>query len=104
SDVINVQYQDTAIPIDSKTIKLNIPANNGVQVHMLSNIQDINIVMPIQEARVIMNARTGSVVINKEVKLGSCAVSHKNLSVIINNEIPLNFLNNLNINTKKDLS
>jgi flagellar P-ring protein precursor FlgI len=34
-------------------------------------------------AKVIMNARTGSVVMNQSVKLDSCAISHGNLSVTI---------------------
>ena len=37
-------------------------------------------------ARVILNARTGSIVMNKEVKLDTVAVAHGNLSVIISSE------------------
>jgi flagellar P-ring protein precursor FlgI len=37
-------------------------------------------------AKVILNARTGSVVMNQTVTLDSCAVSHGNLSVVINTE------------------
>lgn len=87
SDMINIKYPDTAIAINSKTVQLNTYANNTIQVHMLSNIQNIDIAMPSQEAKVIVNPRTGSVVMNKEVRLGTCIISHKNLSVIINNII-----------------
>jgi flagellar P-ring protein FlgI len=37
-------------------------------------------------AKVIMNARTGSVVMNQSVTLESCAISHGNLSVTIGAE------------------
>ena len=37
-------------------------------------------------AKVILNARTGSVVMNQTVTLETCAVSHGNLSVVINTE------------------
>ena len=37
-------------------------------------------------AKVIMNARTGSVVMNQSVTLDSCAISHGNLSVTISSE------------------
>lgn len=84
SDMINLKYPDTATPINSKTIQLNTYPNNTVQVHMLSNIQNIDIPMPFQDAKIIVNPKTGSIVINKEVKLGTCIISHKNLSVIIN--------------------
>ncbi|QFQ32515.1 flagellar basal body P-ring protein FlgI [Buchnera aphidicola (Aphis fabae)] len=90
SDMINIKYPDTAIAINSKTVQLNTYANNTIQVHMLSNIQDIDISMPSQEAKVIVNPRTGSIVMNKEVRLGTCIVSHKNLSVIVNKIINTN--------------
>ena len=83
SDMINTKYPDTATPINSKTIQLNTSADNNVQVHMLSNIQDIDISLPSQEAKVVINSRTGSVVINQEVKLGSCVVSNGNMSIIV---------------------
>jgi flagellar P-ring protein FlgI len=37
-------------------------------------------------AKIIMNARTGSVVMNQAVTLDACAISHGNLSVVINTE------------------
>ncbi|QFQ32169.1 flagellar basal body P-ring protein FlgI [Buchnera aphidicola] len=95
SDMINIKYPDTAIAINSKTVQLNTYPNNTIQVHMLSNIQDIDISIPSQEAKVIVNPRTGSVVMNKEVRLGTCIVAHKNLSVIINKTINKNNYLNL---------
>ncbi|WP_422667262.1 flagellar basal body P-ring protein FlgI [Buchnera aphidicola] len=86
SDIINMKYPNMAIAIDSKTIQLNMSANKTVQVYTISKIQDIDIPMPLQEAKVIVNARTGSIVMNKEVKLGSCVISHGSLSMLINQE------------------
>ncbi|QCI16013.1 flagellar basal body P-ring protein FlgI [Buchnera aphidicola] len=83
SDMINIKYPDTATPIDSKTVQINTVANNNVQVHMLANIQDIDISIPSQGAKVVVDRRTGSVVINQEVKLRSCVVSDGSLSIII---------------------
>lgn len=83
SDIINMHYPDTATPINSKTVQIATSANNNVQVHMLSNIQDIDISMPSHQAKVILNAHTGSIVINQEVKLGPCVVSNGNTSVIV---------------------
>jgi len=37
-------------------------------------------------AKVVINARTGSVVMNQSVRLLDCAVAHGNLSVVINTE------------------
>ncbi|QNS02022.1 MAG: flagellar basal body P-ring protein FlgI [Buchnera aphidicola (Pentalonia nigronervosa)] len=97
SDMINKHYPDTATPINSKIIQITTSNNNKIQVHMLSKIQDIDISLPTQEAKVILNARTGSIVINKGVKLGSCVVSNGNTSIIVyktNDKI-----NNLNLAT-----
>jgi flagellar P-ring protein precursor FlgI len=44
-------------------------------------------VRPMQTmAKVIVNPRTGSVVMNQTVTIDACAVAHGNLSVVINNE------------------
>ena len=37
-----------------------------------------------QDAKVIINSRTGSVVMNREVTLDSCAVAQGNLSITVN--------------------
>lgn len=85
SDIINIKYPDTATPINSKTVQLNTSANNDVQVHMLSNIQNIEISLPSQEAKIVVSPRTGSIVINQSVKLRSCIVSNGNISIALNN-------------------
>lgn len=106
SDMINIKYPDTATPINSKTVQLNTSPNNDVQVHMLSNIQNIDISLPSQEAKVILNSRTGSIVVNQEVKLGTCVVSNGNISIvvheIINKKRDLNFLKDFKKNIKKE--
>ncbi|QCI23877.1 flagellar basal body P-ring protein FlgI [Buchnera aphidicola (Macrosiphoniella sanborni)] len=83
SDMINIRYPDTATPIDAKTVQLSTVPNNDIQVHMLSRIQDIDITLPAQEAKVVVNTHTGSIVINQSVKLGACVVSNGNMSIII---------------------
>ncbi|QCI17738.1 flagellar basal body P-ring protein FlgI [Buchnera aphidicola (Acyrthosiphon lactucae)] len=106
SDMINIKYPDTASPIDSKTVQLNTSANNDVQVHMLSNIQDIDISLPSQEAKVVVNPRTGSIVINQSVKLGSCVVSNGSMSITIhqiqNKKRDLYFLKSFKKTEKKE--
>ncbi|QCI19904.1 MAG: flagellar basal body P-ring protein FlgI [Buchnera aphidicola (Brevicoryne brassicae)] len=106
SDMINIKYPDTATPINSKTVQLSTSANNDVQVHMLSNIQDIDISLPSQEAKIVVNPRTGSIVINQAVQLGSCVISSGNISIILNQTINKNkdfdFLKSLKKNEKKE--
>ncbi|QCI20479.1 flagellar basal body P-ring protein FlgI [Buchnera aphidicola (Brachycaudus cardui)] len=87
SDMINIKYPDTAIPINSKTVQLNTSPDNNVQVHMLSNIQNIDVALPSQEAKVVVNSRTGSIVVNQAVKLRSCVVSNGSTSIIVHEMI-----------------
>jgi flagellar P-ring protein precursor FlgI len=54
------------------------------RVSFLANLETINVALAATPAKIILNARTGSVVMNRAVTLDSCAVSHGNLSVVIN--------------------
>ncbi|CAL4322810.1 Flagellar P-ring protein [Buchnera aphidicola (Eriosoma grossulariae)] len=83
SDSINIKYPDTAIPLDSRTVQLSTPENRAAQIRMLSNIQNIDINIPIQDAKIVINSKTGSIVINHDVTLGNCAISHGNFSIVI---------------------
>ncbi|ACS85332.1 flagellar basal body P-ring protein FlgI [Musicola paradisiaca] len=87
SDAVN-RYgaSGSARAIDGRTIEVTIPANNTQQVRFLAQIQDINIDVGEMDAKVIINSRTGSVVMNRNVTLDSCAVAQGNLSVVVNNQ------------------
>ncbi len=86
SDAINAQNSmGIARAVDSRTIELQLPANNSSQVRFLAEIQDININIGEIDAKVIINSRTGSVVMNRNVMLDNCAVAQGTLSVVVNN-------------------
>jgi flagellar P-ring protein precursor FlgI len=54
-------------------------------VGFLADIENLPLSLARPAARVVLNARTGSVVMNEAVTLGACAVAHGNLSVTISN-------------------
>ncbi|MDP1596875.1 MAG: flagellar basal body P-ring protein FlgI [Methylotenera sp.] len=86
SDAINRRFgQNTAFAQDGRVIRVQPPANSN-RVAFLAALESINVVPATSSAKVIINARTGSVVMNQTVTLESCAVSHGNLSVTINTE------------------
>ena len=64
--------------------RCSVSSNSSSQVRMLADIQNIDVSVPIQDAKVIINSRTGSVVMNREVTLNSCAIAQGNLSVTVN--------------------
>ncbi|MEH0832430.1 flagellar basal body P-ring protein FlgI [Pectobacterium cacticida] len=91
SDAINrAGYGGSATPLDSRTIQVLAPQGNSSQVRFLANIQNIDVNVGIQDAKVIINSRTGSVVMNRDVTLDSCAVAQGNLSVTINQQANVN--------------
>jgi flagellar P-ring protein precursor FlgI len=83
-DAINKQFgPNTAFAEDGRVIKVDAPAKTS-RVAFLASLEAINVSPAATPAKIILNARTGSVVMNKAVTLDSCAVSHGNLSVVIN--------------------
>ncbi|WP_448175581.1 flagellar basal body P-ring protein FlgI [Morganella morganii] len=84
SDAVNLMNGfGTATPLDSRTVQLRVPQSSSDQVRFLARVQDLNIRPPQSEAKVILNSRTGSVVINRTVTLDSCAVAHGSLAVTV---------------------
>jgi flagellar P-ring protein precursor FlgI len=85
-DAINAQIgPDTAVAQDGRMIEVRAPQGGGL-VSFISKIENLEISQGQGVARVIINARTGSVVMNQAVTLDACAVAHGNLTVVINNE------------------
>jgi flagellar P-ring protein precursor FlgI len=83
-DAINRKFgQNTAFAQDGRVIRVQ-PPNNDNRVAFLAALEAINVAPAVTSAKVILNARTGSVVMNQAVTLESGAVSHGNLSVVIN--------------------
>jgi flagellar P-ring protein precursor FlgI len=60
-----------------------MPTSPDARVNFLADIENLPIQLASPAARVVINARTGSVVINQAVTLGACAVAHGSLSVTI---------------------
>ncbi|WNN46034.1 flagellar basal body P-ring protein FlgI [Winslowiella toletana] len=76
--------------LDARTVQIRTSANNSSQVRLLADIQNIEVSVPIQDAKVIINSRTGSVVMNREVTLSTCAIAQGNLSVTVNRSLDVN--------------
>ncbi|MCX7231608.1 MAG: flagellar basal body P-ring protein FlgI [Burkholderiales bacterium] len=68
--------------IDARVIRVTLPAADK-RVAFMSELENIDVSAVTPPARVIVNARTGSVVMNQSVTLAPSAVAHGNLSVSI---------------------
>ncbi|MBF7980189.1 MULTISPECIES: flagellar basal body P-ring protein FlgI [Rahnella] len=86
SDAINRQGLGSASALDSRNIQVIVPRGNTSQVRILAQIQNIEVNVGPMDAKVIINSRTGSVVMNRDVTLDSCAVAQGNLSVVVDRQ------------------
>ena len=74
---------NTAWAVDGRVVRVRMPEAAGSRVGFMADIENLDIALASPAARVVINARTGSVVMNQAVTLASCAVAHGSLSVTI---------------------
>jgi len=86
ADAINRNLGQVASPIDARSIQVMAPAEPDQRVAFLGRIENLDVTPEQGLAKVIVNSRTGSVVMNRAVKLQECAVAHGNLSVSVSND------------------
>lgn len=86
ADAINRLFgPGTAEPGDAMSVRVLAPRAAGQRVDFVSVLQNIQVTPGEAPARVIINSRTGTVVINQNVTVSPAAVAHGNLSVTISN-------------------
>ena len=73
-----------AQPVNGRVVRVKMPDSPEARVSFLADIENLPLTLATPSAKVVINARTGSVVMNQTVSLSACAVAHGNLSVTIN--------------------
>lgn len=76
----------TAEAVDARVIRVRVPASAQARVGFLARLEGLEVTPTQAVARVVINARTGSVVMNQAVRVNDCAIAHGSLSVVINTE------------------
>lgn len=74
---------DTARALDGRTIEVRAPQGANDRVAFMATLENLAIDASGAAAKVIVNARTGSIVMNQAVTLEPMAVAHGNLSVTV---------------------
>ncbi|MEM7665618.1 MAG: flagellar basal body P-ring protein FlgI [Pseudomonadota bacterium] len=82
-DAINDQFPGTATIADGVSIELALPVANDDRAAKLAMIEMLDVTPAPVAARVIVNSRTGTVVINQAVRLSPAAISHGKLVIRI---------------------
>jgi len=75
--------EGVAQALDGRAVRVRMPASPDARVAFLADIENLPIERAAPAARVVINARTGSIVVNQAVTLAPCAVAHGSLSVTI---------------------
>ena len=72
-----------ALALDGRTVQVQAPSSPGARVNFIAELEELSIETTAPAAKVVINARTGSVVLNQAVTLGACAIAHGNLAITI---------------------
>jgi len=73
----------TARAMDGRTVQVRAPTDANARVNFIAELEELTLEASTPAAKVVINARTGSIVLNQAVTLGPCAIAHGNLSVTI---------------------
>ena len=76
----------TATALDARLVQLRGPLDAANQTRFLSRVENVRVNLPPARAKVIINARTGSVVMNRTVTIEEAAIAYGNLSVVISRQ------------------
>jgi flagellar P-ring protein precursor FlgI len=86
-DAVNRRFgAPLASAVDGRTIRVRAPPSSDERVAFVAQVEDVAVETSVPAAKVIVNARTGSIVMNQAVTIDACAVAHGNLTVTISSE------------------
>lgn len=88
TDAINRVAPGSAQAADGRRIAVRAPDDVDARVAFLGRIENLDVQPLPSAAKVIVNPRTGSVVMNQRVTIEACAVAHGNLSVVVDGAQP----------------
>jgi flagellar P-ring protein precursor FlgI len=75
--------EGTARAIDGMSLAIRAPADMSQRVAFMSLVENLDVVPGEPPARVVVNSRTGTVVISRNVRVTAAAVAHGTISVAI---------------------
>jgi flagellar P-ring protein precursor FlgI len=73
----------SARALDGRSVTVKAPVDADARVNFIAELEELPLESSVPSARVVINARTGSIVLNQSVTLGACAIAHGNLSISI---------------------
>jgi flagellar P-ring protein precursor FlgI len=84
SDTINELIAGSAYALDATSVRVSAPRDISDRVSFLSVIENLEFEPASPAAKIIVNSRTGTIVIGSEVKLLAAGITHGGITVTIN--------------------
>ena len=96
ADAVNEVFgPEVAVPLDASTIKVRAPVDPAHKVSFVSLLENIEVDPARPAAKVIVNSRTGTIVIGGDVRVTPSVVTHGSLTVRINEDKQVTQANNI---------
>ncbi len=81
---LNAAFGDgSARAVDGGTVAVQAPTEAGARIGMLARIENVEVSPGTAPARVVVNSRTGTVVIGSQVRVSPAAITHGSLTVTV---------------------
>src|SRR6056300_224312 len=88
SKAINEKFgEGMASPLDKNSIRVRAPSDPSQKVGFVSMLENLEVEKATPPARIIINSRTGTIVISGDVKVMPAAVAHGSLSVTVKEDM-----------------
>ena len=88
SQAINETFGDgMAMPLDKNSIRVRAPNDPSQKVGFVSMLENLDVKKASPPAKIIINSRTGTIVISGDVKVMPAAVAHGSLKVTVNENV-----------------
>lgn len=81
---------DAAYAIDAASVRVTAPRDPNQRVSFISVLENLEVDPGEESAKVIINSRTGTIVVGQHVKVEPVAITHGNLTVTIDNQLNVN--------------
>ena len=88
SETINETFgEGMATPLDKNSIRVRAPSDPSQKVGFVSMLENLEVEKASPPAKIIINSRTGTIVISGNVKVMTAAVAHGSLSVTVKEDV-----------------
>ncbi|BCA54792.1 flagellar basal body P-ring protein [Nitrospira sp. KM1] len=83
----NAFGRGTAVPVNAGSVKSAVPSSfQGRIVEFIATLEALDVAVD-APAKVVVNERTGTVVLGEHVRISTCAISHGNLTISVKNTL-----------------